>query len=226
LPAAAAAAAVTGAASLFATSPALVKAVRKLAGPGRQVALWRPALSAAVWSGYAPVTSLNTKPRVLWVDEDNTPAWWPALMAAAMPQSAWIVVEREGAAYPGAMARLRRPVEEQGWAALMAEVAPQIMLRPAESASADCALALMAAAAGCLVMVDERLDMPPGLGAVALAPRLAAWAKALAVATGALADTLARGARLRAAALALPSLEAAPPAWAPMAPAALQAAAE
>jgi hypothetical protein len=219
--------AIAGASAMFATSPALVKAVRKRAGPGRHVALWRPALSAAVWSGFAPVTSLNTKPRVLWVDEDNTPGWWPELMAAGMAQSAWIVVERDaGAAYPGAAARLRRPVDEQGWAALMAEVAPQLMLRPAETATADCALALMAAAAGCLVMVDERLDMPPGLGAVALAPRLGAWAKALAVATGALADTLARGARLRAAALALPSLEAAPPAWAPVAPAALQAAAE
>jgi hypothetical protein len=219
--------AIAAAASLYATSPALVKLVRKLTRPGQSVALWRPALSHAVWSGFAPVTTLNTRPRVLWVDEGNMPAWWPALMTAAISQSAWIIVERAAEAeYPGAAARLRRPVDEQGWAALMAEVAPQIMLRPAEGASADCALALMAAAAGCLVMVDERLDMPPGLGAVALAPRLAAWAKALAVATGALSDTLARGAKLRAAALALPGLEAAPPPWAPVAPTGVRAAAE
>jgi hypothetical protein len=214
VPAAEAGPAIAGAAGLFATSPALVKRVRKLTRPGQSVALWRPALSGPVWAGYAANTTLNTRARVLWVDEGDSPDWWPTLMEAAMSESAWIVVERDGAAtYPGAAARLRRPTDEQGWAAALAEVAPQIMVRPAQAAVADCALALMAAAAGCLVLVDERLDMPAGLGAVALAPRVQAWAKALSVATGGLADTLARGAKSRAAVLALPRVEAATPGW-------------
>jgi hypothetical protein len=113
-PEAAAKPAIVGAAALYATAPTLVKAVRRLARPGQSVALWRPALSHAVWADFAPVTTLNTKPRVLWVDEGDTPDWWPALMEAAMGQTAWIIVERDPtASYPGAAARLRRPTDRR-----------------------------------------------------------------------------------------------------------------
>ena len=76
------------------------------------------------------------------------------------------------------------------------------------------ATALLAAAAGCLILTDERLDTPETLGAIRLPNRLAAWQKALQRAVGDLKTTLEQGAKSRAAALALPSAETIPYPWA------------
>jgi hypothetical protein len=214
-PAASAKPAIAAAERLFATSPGLVRQVEKLAPPRLAVELWRPALCRPLWESLALGLGLNTMPRVLWIDEGDAPAWLPELINETLGKASWIVVEREGASYAGAIARLRRPEHEQGWAAELAALAPHILLRPAEaSADADQLPVLMAAAAGCHVLADARFDLPEALGAVRLPNRMAAWQRALQQAVADLPDTLARGKRARAACLALPSADAALPPWA------------
>ncbi len=202
------------AAGIYATSPGLVAQLRSLSRPGQAVELWRPALSRHVWSSLQPATGLNTKPRVLWVDEGNTPQWFQELVSSTLEIASWIVVERPGETYPGAMARLTPPETEAAWAHVMVELGPQIMLRPANmEAYADHYPVLLAAAAGCHLLVDERFDIPSSLAAVRLKNRLPAWKEALNGAVTDLSATLKRGAKAREAALALPASEDALPPW-------------
>jgi hypothetical protein len=213
---------IAAAARCFATSPDLVKQLRAL---GPQVALWRPALSARVWEAFVPATGLNTKPRVLWIDEGMTPAWLPELINATLEAATWIVVAREEVKFTGAVARLAWPADEYGWARALGEVAPQILVRPAgRVADADAYHALLAAAAGCHLLVDDRLDLPASLGAIRPGHRLPAWQRALGHAITHLTATLQHGQRARAAALALVPAEAALPAWASPGPGAAAAA--
>ena len=206
---------IAGAARLFATSPGLAQRVRKLAHPRQPVTLWRPTLSAPVWESLKIGAGLNTKPRILWIDEGIAPAWFTDLINETLDSLAWIVVEREGATYGGSVSRIAPQASEYAWAQALAELAPQILIRPVErETDADHYRPLMAAAAGCHLLVDERLDIPPSLGAQALPNRFAAWQRALKQAVAELSATLARGQAARAAALALPSTEAAPPPWA------------
>jgi hypothetical protein len=210
-------AAIAQAGKVFGTSPNLVKELRKLAGPRQAVGLWRPALSAQVWEGFTPGTGLNTRPRVLWVDEGIAPGWFADLINETLNTVAWIVVERAGSTYSGAVARIRPPESEHDWALALGELAPQIMVRPADSeVVADHYKALIGAAAGCHLLVDDRLDLPDGLGAVRLTNRIAAWQHALQHAVRDLTGTLEHGKRARAAALALPGLEEVLPEWARM----------
>jgi hypothetical protein len=214
-PAASAKPAIEAASQIYATSPALAARVKKLLPPGRRVTLWRPALSAAVWQDFTRNTGLNTMPRILWADEGDAPAWWPELMAQTASSLSWIVVEQPGKHYEGAFARLAPPADEHRWAAELAALAPQIYLRPAGAhADADHYLTLIAAAAGCHIIADDRLDMPDSLRATCLPARIAAWQKALRDAVANLTGTLESGAQNRHLALALPSLESSPPAWA------------
>jgi len=211
--------AITQATQLYATSPGLVKKLRRLALPSQPVTLWRPALSRAVWEDLPLATALNTKPRVLWIDEGIAPAWFADFITATLDIAAWIVVERPGAKYSGAVARITQPTDEAGWARSLAELAPQILVRPADrDTDADHAKALMAAAAGCHLLADDRLDLPPSLKAVRLPPQRGAWERALQKAITNLTATLEHGRRTRAAALALPSVEAAPPPWSGLQP--------
>jgi hypothetical protein len=181
------------------------------------VGLWRPALSAQVWEGFTPGTGLNTRPRVLWVDEGIAPGWFADLINETLNTVAWIVVERAGSTYSGAVARIRPPESEHDWALALGELAPQIMVRPADAeVMADHYKALIGAAAGCHLLVDDRLDLPDGLGAVRLTNRIAAWQHALQHAVRDLTGTLEHGKRARAAALALPGLEEVLPEWARM----------
>jgi hypothetical protein len=214
-PAASARAAIAGAASLFATSPNLVAAVSALGAPGQRVHLARPGLSGPLWQGLRAGTGLNTKPRVLWFDEGVAPDWFADLINETIETAAWIVIERPGTVYTGSVARIAAPPDEAGWARVFTDLAPQIMVRPVADASwVDHYPILLGAAAGCHVLADDRLDVPPGLGAVRLGNRYEAWQRALREAVHDLPATLARGARARAAALALPTIEDAPPAWA------------
>jgi hypothetical protein len=209
--------AIAGAAHLLATSPALVQRLRALAPAQRQVELWRPALHRPLWEHLPLGTGLNTNPRVLWIDEGIAPPWFTELLNEMRANISWIVVERPGAQYNGAIARLRRPEHEQGWAHELGALAPHILVRPAGAqAEADHYNALMAAAAGCHLLVDERFDMPASLGAVALPNDLAAWRDALQSAVGNLKATLELGQRARAACLALPTVEEVTP-WLEMA---------
>ncbi|GLR67507.1 hypothetical protein GCM10010909_21880 [Acidocella aquatica] len=214
-PAAEAKPVIAAAAQLFATSPGLVQRVRKLAHPRQPVTLWRPTLSAPIWDSLKIGTGLNTKPRVLWIDEGIAPAWFTDLINETLESLAWIVVEREGAKYGGSVSRIAPQTSEYAWAQALAELAPQILIRPADrETDADHYRILLAAAAGCHLLVDERLDIPPSLGAAGLPNRFAAWQRALKHAVTDLNGTLTRGQAARAAALALPSTESAPPPWA------------
>jgi hypothetical protein len=219
--------AIAQAVQLYATSPGLVRQVQRLAPPRAMVTLWRPGISRQIWQEFSAASGLNTKPRLLWVDDGNAPPWFAELMEATGELAAWIVVERPEQRYGGAIARLRRPTDEQGWAAALAEVAPHVLLRPAaEAADADCYPALLAAAAGCQLVLDERFDLPPGLPALRLPNRAAAWQRAVQQRVAELDATLAEGRRARLAVLAMAAAEPAAPAWAIMDEAAVRSAAE
>lgn len=206
--------AISGATSLFATSPALAAQLRKHAGC-KAVTLWRPALSRAAWAETRLMNGLNTKPRILWIDEGIAPPWLPDLINQTSDSATWIVVERPGTTYAGAIMRIPAPQDEQGWASSLCALTPQIMLRPAHwQADADHYPALLAAAAACFCLVDDRMDVPDALGARRLPNDFSAWQGALAAAIEDLPLTLERGAAARAAALALPAIEDAPQPWA------------
>jgi hypothetical protein len=213
-----------------ATSPGLVKRVQKLCPPSCRVELWRPALSKQVWVDLEFGRGMNSRPRILWVDEGVAPPWVADLIQATMDVASWIVVQRPGGDYDGAVGRIDPPESEYAWAKTLAELGPHIMVRPVGTEHAlDHYPALMAAAAGCQLFVDERLDMPGALMPVLLPNRLAAWIEAVKQAMAALPETLAAGKRTREAALALPPVEAAWPDWlsgAAMREAALPSAAE
>jgi hypothetical protein len=200
---------------LVATSPALVQKVKTLLPPGRQVALWRPALSRPIWQDVKRGAGLNTMPRVLWIDEGIAPAWLPEMLNEMAAKITWIVVERAEGQYAGSIARLRTPADETSWARELSVLAPHVLFRPVEAkVETDCYMALLAAAAGSHLLVDQRLDIPESLGPTRVPNSFAAWRAALLHAvTDGLAATLARGEASRAAALALPSIEDLPPPW-------------
>ncbi|OYV40260.1 MAG: hypothetical protein B7Z80_05000 [Rhodospirillales bacterium 20-64-7] len=205
---------IAAATQLYATSPALVRQLTKLA-PRREVALWRPNLCRSIWEALPLGTGINSKPRALWIDEGIAPPWLIELINETLGSIAWIVVERDGANYAGPIARLRAPEDEQGWAHELSALAPHVLIRPADTeVQADHTVALMGAAAGCHVLIDERLDVPETLGAVHLPNRMAAWQRALQKAISDLTATLEAGRQARAACLALPSSDAAAPPWA------------
>jgi hypothetical protein len=204
--------ALAAAAEVFATSPGLVTQLRRLSPSGQPIALWRPVLSPRIWRERTFGAGLNTKPSVLWFDEGIAPAWLADLINETRESASWIVVERKGVSYAGAVARIAPQESEFAWAQAMAELRPHIMVRPAGAEThADHYPALIAAAAGCHILTDERLDMPPSLSALSLPSRAGAWTEALKAAIADLTTTLEQGRAARAAALALPALEAAPP---------------
>ena len=208
-------AALAAARQVFATSPELVAQARRLLPPSRSVPLWRPALSRPVWDQLAIGGGINSRPRILWIDEGFEPTWLPDLINATMEEALWVVVERPGGSYEGAVTRVRTPLTEQSWATELAGVAPHILVRPADRhTEADHYKALMAAAVGCHILVDDRLDMPDALNTIALPNRLSAWQRATRQALSELSVTLERGKQARAACLALPSIEEAQPDWA------------
>ncbi len=199
---------------IFATSPSLAAKLRQLCQPGQRVELWRPALSQIIWQNLPTAMGLNTLPRILWIDENIAPAWWPELMQQTQTTLSWIVITRPGVSYGGAVACLAEPANEQGWAKELSALAPHIFVRPTgDSAESDHYKILMAAAAGCSLLVNERLDMPDTLPAIRLPNRITAWQHAIKLATHNLNATLERGAQTRAAALALAPVEGELAAW-------------
>lgn len=203
------------AAKIYGTSLGLVKHLRDLAPRKVPVELWRPALSSRLWKNPQSGTGLNTKPRVLWVDEGFTPAWFFELVQETADSVFWIVVERPGASYPETMLRLSYQETEQGWEELLTAAGPRILLRPAETDPyVDCYPLLLAAAVGCRLIIDSRLDAPETLGALRLPNQKQAWSTALSEAVADLATTLRHGAQTRAAVMALPTLEQTIPGWA------------
>jgi hypothetical protein len=200
---------------VFATSPELVTQIRKLLPPNRSVPLWRPALSRSVWAELAIGGGINSRPRILWIDEGFEPGWLPDLINETINDVSWVIVERPGGTYKGSVTLVRPALTEQSWATELAGIAPHIMVRPADrQIEADHYKALMAAAVGCQLMVDDRLDIPESLGAIRLPNRLAAWQRAIKQALADLPATLERGKQTREACLALPWIEECPPGWA------------
>jgi hypothetical protein len=220
--------AIEAALQLFATSPGLIKRVQALSA-GKPVTLARPALSRPIWDAYHPAIGLNTRPRVLWIDEDNTPAWLLDVINETKDEAAWIVAERPGTQFGGSITRIPPPAHEQRWADEFAAVAPQIFIRPAATdLAADHYPTLLAAAAGCRLLLDDRLDTPQSLGAQRLPNNPDDWLTALRHAITHLVDSLERGRHSRNAALALPAIEDTPPPWTGLPPrgAAMRSAAE
>ena len=124
-------------------------------------------------------------------------------------------MERADGQYGGSVARLRTPGDEIGWARELSALAPHLLFRPVDAkVETDCYPALLAAAVGSHLLVDQRLDIPEGLDPTRVPNSFAAWRQALMHAvTDGLATTLARGEASRTAALALPSIEELPPPW-------------
>lgn len=210
-------AALAAATEIYATSPGIAAALHKLLPPQRPVTLWRPALSRALWRDFTATTGINSRPRILWMDEGMTPAWMTDLINQTMLKVLWIVIEKPGATYAGAVTCIRPPASEQGWATELASLAPHLCIRPADrdsDSAADHYRCLLAAAAGCQLLIDERLDCPPSLGALRLPNRYAAWHRAVSHAIEDLHGTIAAGQQAREACLALPALEDGPPPWA------------
>lgn len=200
---------------IFATSPALVAHLHTLVPDKPPVELWRPALSGQVWQNFKPGTGLNTKPRVLWVDEGMAPPWFKDLITETQDLAAWMIIGQPDVSYEKGPTILPHPQTEQGWSELCALAGPQILLRPTNTnIHADCYTLLLAAAVGCRLMVDHRLDTPKELEALLLPNKKQAWLRALGVAIADLNATLKCGARSRTAALALPTLEQTRPPWA------------
>lgn len=201
---------------IYATSPALMERLRQLTPRHIPLELWRPALSTPLWRTFTPGTGLNTKPRVLWIDEAATPAWMTELMHNTQTLVTWMVVEHPATqTYPPFVTRLPAQETEQGWVTVLETIGAQIMLRPAAcDRLADSYPILLAAAAGCRLIIDSRLDAPESLGALRLPNRHQDWQIALDHAVTNLANTLRLGAQSRAAALALPSVEEVLPGWA------------
>lgn len=208
--------ALTSAAAIFATSPGLVKHLRGHAPNRIPVELWRPALSSKIWQNFKPAAGLNTKPRILFIEEGFSPPWFHELVLETVNLVSWIIVQPlSGTTYADGVTILSRPMNEQSWADLLSAVAPQVLLRPANADTyADCYSTLLAAAAGCRLIIDSRLDAPESLKPLRLPNQKQSWMTALAEAVTNLATTLQHGAQTRAAALALPTLEQAPPSWA------------
>jgi len=206
--------ALAAATHVIATSPALQRNIARLMPPGGHVDLWRPALSRPVWHEFQPAPGLDSKPRILWIDEGIAPPWFPALINSTASEAAWIVMERPGVKYAGAIAQIKKPEDEHSWARDLATLGPNVLVRPAEDDAVDCYVALLAAAAGCHILQDARLDVPAGLNVTALPNRETAWRDAVLKTLAKLQETLGKGQKARAAALALPAVEDFPPPWA------------
>ena len=186
---------------------------RALGAPAPQ--LWRPALRRANWESLTLGTGMNTRPRVLWFDEGDTPSWFAGLVNETAEEVSWIIVEQPGASYEGEVTRLPRHLDEALWARDLAGLAPHVLLRPAgKAALGDCYFTLLAAAAGAHLILDQRLDTPASLPAERLGQAASLWKSRLLCAVKDLRGTLASGKATREAALALPSVEELPTPWA------------
>lgn len=215
--------ALNAARDIYATSPGIAAQLRRLLPPGKAVSLWQPALSRPVWQDLTIGSGINSRPRIMWVDEGFAPPWLTDLIADSFDDVLWIIVERPGGVYAGNVTRIRPPENEQSWAAELSTLAPHLLVRPVDrdgDAAADRYISLLAAASGCHLLLDERLDRPDELPAIRLPNRLAAWQRAIRLALEDFQRTLALGAATRTAALSLAAVEEVPPPWSIVAPSA------
>lgn len=199
---------------VYVTSEGLADRVRKVAGARARIEVSPPLLSRRVWDGLRRNTTAHSRIRVLWVDEGTSPRWWMDFMTELSGRVSWLVVQRAGTVYRGPIARIDPPATDEGWARELAASAPHVLVRPAAGAGwPDRRLTLMAAAAGCALVLEEGVDTPPALPAIRVPDRPAAWQKAL---QGLLQDPkelFELGERTREAHAALGWVEDRPPGW-------------
>jgi len=148
----------------IATSEPILRALRGMGA--RRPALWQPVLDRSVWEALPPTR--EGRPVALWIDERVAVPWLHEMIAATREAVAWIVVSDAEFALPGDVAKLKRPVFEDGWHSLFAHHRPRFLVRPTPKtnwlddhtllmgAAADCVL--LAGAEGVSERVRSRLD--------------------------------------------------------------------
>ena len=134
------------------TSPAIM---RTLAGMGaRRSRLLLPALDRSLWENmtFPP----HEKLVAIWIDEKVRVPWLAEMISATRERFAWAVVSNAELALPGDVAKLRRPVFEDGWRDLFASLRPVLFVRPTPNANwLDDHALLMGAAAGCSILAGR-----------------------------------------------------------------------
>jgi hypothetical protein len=146
----------------FGTSDAIV---RLLSGMGaKRLDHARPFLSEAVWKplDFAALPPADARIRVIWVDESGTvPDLVHAIIAETADRLSWIVVSDSAATFPGSVTVIKRPLSEDGWAALFHGIRPLMLFRPTcETPWRDRHAALMAAAGGAAILQGQDLESP------------------------------------------------------------------
>jgi hypothetical protein len=129
--------------------------MRTLAGMGaRQTRLLLPVLDRALWEHmtFPP----HEKLVALWIDEKVRVPWLAEMIDATRERFAWSVVSNTELALPGDVAKLRRPVFEDGWRDLFASLRPVLLVRPTPNVAwLDDHALLMGAAAGCSILAGR-----------------------------------------------------------------------
>ncbi len=137
--------------------------MRTLAGMGaRRTRLLPPALDRSLWENmtFPP----HEKAVAIWIDEKIRIPWLADMISATRERFAWAVVSNAELALPGDVAKLRRPVFEDGWRDLFASLRPALLVRPTPNVNwLDDHTLLLGAAAGCSLLagresLSERLD--------------------------------------------------------------------
>ncbi len=194
---------------IYTTSPGLQMDIENKLGGQSTVNLWRPRIERALWEDLEIGFGLNTRPRVVWMDDGKT-MWMHDLINETKSDIAWIIIERPGTVYSGSVAKMPNPGDEATWAKSLGTCAPQIFLRPSadDDVLSDCYHTLVMAVAGAHILVDQRLDTPEELKcAVRLNNDYNTWKLALGKAVLDLKSTLEFGKENRNAVLAMPAIE-------------------
>lgn len=129
--------------------------MRVLAGMGaRHMRLVLPILDRPLWEQLA--FRKPEKPVALWIDEKIRVPWLVDVINATRGNIAWAVVSDAELALPGNVAKVRRPMFEDGWRDLFASLRPSWLVRPTPSTNwlDDYAL-LMGAAAHCTIIAGR-----------------------------------------------------------------------
>jgi hypothetical protein len=143
---------VKAAAMCVGTSAAIV---RRLSGMGaRRTKLLPPNLDRSLWERMTPPS--HEKRLAIWIDEKVRVPWLSDMIGATKEHCSWAVVSNAELSLPGDVAKLRRPIFEDGWRDLFATLRPTLLVRPTPQANwLDDHVLLMAAAAGCSILAGR-----------------------------------------------------------------------
>ena len=129
--------------------------VRRLSGMGaRRIKLLLPTLDRSLWEKMT--SSPQEKKLAIWIDEKVRVPWLFDLIRATQEHWSWAVVSNAELSLPGNVAKLRRPIFEDGWRDLFATLRPTLLVRPTPQVNwLDDHVLLMAAAAGCSILAGR-----------------------------------------------------------------------